>query len=179
MHFFGLKRKKKDHLYMGEEKKKRKDPTQIFWVAVQELDWIGAKVFFKRPGLRISNPRWLYIYNLGYVLLVKSICTSGLYSYSTNSFRNLQNKATRSYLWNFWKHWTRLSVYCTPKEGSFQTFVRDYKCGFTLMGSVALLGKHIFTMTQLYTVKEYRVREYITYNEEMKGLERSKAGMDS
>lgn len=79
--FFGLKRKKKDHLYMGEEeKKKRKDPTQMFWVGVHELDWIGFRVFFKRPGLRISNPRWLYIYNLGYVLLVKSICTSGLYS---------------------------------------------------------------------------------------------------
>lgn len=49
--------KKKDHPYMGEEeKKKRKDLTQIFWVGVHELDWIGSRVFFKQPGTENLQP---------------------------------------------------------------------------------------------------------------------------
>ena len=71
-------------------------------------------------------------------------------------------------------------MYCTPKEGSFQTFVRDYKCGVILMGSVALLGKHIFTMTISYTrSKNTGSENKLIYNEEKKRIERSKAGMDS
>lgn len=56
--FFGLKGKKKDHPYMGEEeKKKRKDLTQIFWVGMHELDWIGSTVFFKQPGTENLQPK--------------------------------------------------------------------------------------------------------------------------
>ena len=71
-------------------------------------------------------------------------------------------------------------MYCTPKEGSFQTFVQDYKCRFILMGNVALLGKHIFTMTISYTwSKNTGSENKLIYNEEKKGIGRSKAGMDS
>ena len=48
------------------------------------------------------------------------------------------------------------------------------------MGNVALLGKHIFTMTISYTwSKNTGSENKLIYNEEKKGIGRSKAGMDS
>ena len=102
----------------------------------------------------------VYIYNLGYVLLVKSICISGLYStlpISSEIFRIKLHEVTCEISESIGRDCSCIH----SKRGFFSNICKRLLVWLYFDGKCGLIRQtYIHNDYQLYTVNEYRVREY-------------------